>query len=104
MRNALLLLLCSAGLHAAVIRGVVVENSSGKALARAQITLTPLPGTQGGTQTLRSNVYGNFAFDGLPAGAYIVSAQRRGFPTVQYGQKNWRAAGAPVVLAEDQST
>jgi hypothetical protein len=104
MRDSLALLLAAGALHAAVIRGVVVEHSSGKALARTQVTLTPLPGTRGEPQTLRSNIYGNFEFPGLPAGAYIVSAERRGFPPIQYGQKNWRAAGTPVVVAVDQST
>jgi hypothetical protein len=103
MREVALLLLGAAAMHAAVIRGVVVENSSGKALARTPITLTPLPGTNAGTQIQRSTVYGNFEFAGVPAGAYIVSAARRGFPPVQYGQKSWRGAGAPVVVAEDQS-
>jgi hypothetical protein len=53
---------------------------------------------------MRTNTWGTFEFSGLPGGAFIVSAARRGFPPVQYGQKNWRAAGLPVVLAEDQST
>jgi hypothetical protein len=104
VREAALLLLGATAMHAAVIRGVVVENSSGKALARTQITLTPLPGTNhAGTETQRSTVYGNFEFAGVPAGAYIVSAARRGFPPVQYGQKSWRGAGAPVVITDDQS-
>jgi hypothetical protein len=100
----LAILLAAGTLHAAVIRGVVVEHSSGKPLARAQITVAPLPGTQGSTQTLRTNTYGNFECAGLAGGAFIVSAARRGFPPVQYGQKSWRGAGAPLVLAEDQST
>jgi hypothetical protein len=90
--------------QAAVIRGTVVEHSSGKPLARTQVTLAPVPGTPGPTQSMRTNTWGTFEFSGLPGGAYIVSAARRGFPPVQYGQKNWRAAGLPVVLAEDQST
>jgi hypothetical protein len=104
MRNSLVLLLAAGVLHAAVIRGVVVEHSSGKALSRTQVVLAPLPGTPGNSQATRSNTYGNFEFSGLPAGAYLISAARRGFPPVQYGQKNWRAAGTPVILAEDQST
>ena len=104
MRDSLVLLLAASALHAAVIRGVVVEHSSGKPLARAQIVLAPLPGTPGQSQGIRTNTYGNFEFYGLPAGAYLISASRRGFPPVQYGQKNWRAAGTPVVVAEDQSS
>jgi hypothetical protein len=103
MRNSLVLLLAAAAVQAAVIRGVVVENSSGKALARAQIVIAPLPGTPGQNRAIRTNTYGNFEFSGLPAGAYLVNASRRGFPPVQFGQKNWRAAGSPVIVLEDES-
>jgi hypothetical protein len=103
MRDSLLALLAAGTMHAAVIRGVVVEHSTGKPLARSQLVVAPLPGTPGQPRALRSNTYGNFEVDGLPAGGYLISAARRGFPPVQYGQKNWRAAGTPVLLAEDQS-
>jgi hypothetical protein len=98
------LLLAAATLHAAVIRGTVVEHSSGKPLARTLVALAPLPGTLGTPQSVRTNTWGTFEFPPLPAGAYLVSASRRGFPPVQYGQKNWRAAGTPVVLEQEQST
>jgi len=65
--------------------------------------IAPVPGTPGHPRAIRSNSNGNFEVSGLPAGAYLVSAARRGFPPVQYGQKNWRAAGVPVVLAEEQA-
>jgi len=104
MRTSLLCLLAAVALQAAVIRGTVVEHSTGKPLARTQVVLAPVPGTPGPTQSLRTNTWGSFEFTALPAGAYILSASRRGFPPVQYGQKNWRAAGAPIPLAEDQST
>jgi hypothetical protein len=103
MRNSLVLLLAAGALHAAVIRGVVVEHSSGKPLSRTQIVLAPLPGTPGQSRATRTNTYGNFEYSGLPAGAYLISAARRGFPPVQYGQKTWRASGSPVVVAEDES-
>src|SRR5689334_13316927 len=103
MRDSLVLWLAAASMHAAVIRGVVVEHSSGKALARTNIVIAPVPGTPGHPRAIRSNSNGNFEVSGLPAGAYLVSAARRGFPPVQYGQKNWRAAGVPVVLAEEQA-
>ena len=104
MRKSLLLLVAAGALHAAIIRGTVVEHASGKPLARTLVALTPLPGTAGTGQSVRTNTWGTFEFSALPAGAYLISASRRGFPPVHYGQKNWRAAGAPVVLAEDQST
>jgi hypothetical protein len=100
----LVFLLAGGALHAAIIKGSVVENQTGKALARTLISIQPLPGSAGPTGTVRTNTYGTFEFIDLPAGAYLIHASRRGFMTVQYGQKNWRAAGQPVVLDQDQST
>jgi carboxypeptidase family protein len=104
MRRLLLFLVAAGAIQAAIIRGTVVEHASGKPLARTLVVLTPVPGTPGGPQSLRTNTWGTFEFTGLPAGAFLVSASRRGFPPVHYGQKNWRAAGTPIVLAEDQAT
>lgn len=50
---------------------------------------------------VRTNVYGAFEFPPLAAGAYLVSAARRAFAPLQYGQKRWKAAGVPVVLDAD---
>ena len=104
MRKWLLFLLAGGALHAAIIKGSVVENQTGKALARTLVSITPLPGSAGPTATARTNTYGMFEFVDLPGGAYLIHAARRGFMTAQYGQKNWRAAGQPVVLEQDQST
>jgi hypothetical protein len=104
MRKYLLFLLAASAIHAAIIRGTVVEHVSGKPLARTLVVLSPLAPTPGGPQSTRTNTWGAFEFSALPAGAFLISASRRGFPPVHYGQKNWRAAGAPIVLAEDQST
>ncbi len=104
MRKWLVFVLAGGALQAAIIKGTVVENQTGKALARTLITIQPLPGSAGPTGSVRTNTYGMFEFLDLPAGAYLIHASRRGFMTVQYGQKNWRAAGQPVVLEQDQST
>jgi hypothetical protein len=95
--------LTAGALHAAVIRGVVVENQSGKPLLRATVTLKPLSGTAAATQTVRTNTSGVFEFTPVPGGAYLVSAARRNYYSVQYGQKDWRAAGAPVLVDETAS-
>ena len=63
-----------------------------------------MPGSAGPSGSVRTNTYGMFEFLDLPAGAYLITAARRGFMPAQYGQKNWRAAGQPVVLDKDQST
>jgi hypothetical protein len=103
MTRALLLATLSGSLHAAVIRGTVVENFTGKLLSRALVILQPLEGTPGDVRTMRSTRLGGFEFDGLAAGAYLVKASRRGFIPAEYGQKRWNSAGQPVVL-EDSTT
>jgi hypothetical protein len=97
MRIALLLSLCLAA-HAAVIRGVVVEDAGGLPLARSLVVLQPIAGTGAQAQSMRSNHDGQFEFGSLPPGAYLVLASRRGFAPVQYGQKQWRGSGVPLVL------
>jgi hypothetical protein len=88
-------------LCAAVIRGNVVENSTGKPLARAVVTLQPVQGTSGGAQIVRTDGYGAFTFSSLAAGAYVVRVSKVGFLPTEYGQKRWNAAGAPVALTFD---
>jgi len=104
MRKWLVFLLAGGGLQAAIIKGSVVENQTGKSLARTLVSIQPVPGGAGPTGTVRTNSYGMFEFVDLPAAGYLIHAARRGFMPAQYGQKNWRAAGQPVVLDKDQST
>lgn len=104
MRIALLLAVAGFTAHAAVVRGVVVENQTGKPLSRATVTLKPISGTPGGALTTRTNTYGVFDFPPVPGGAYLVSAARRNFGSIQYGQKDWKSAGAPVLMDESSST
>jgi hypothetical protein len=86
---------------AAVLEGTVVENGSGRPLARSSITLYQLRnGSLAQQGAARGDSAGRFAFAGLPAGAYVVAAERPGFAPARYGQK--RAGGStPVVLAAD---
>jgi protocatechuate 3,4-dioxygenase beta subunit len=55
-------------------------------------------------QSVRTDVYGVFEFEPVPGGTYVVTAARRAFMPFEYGQKNWRAAGTPIVLEEAAST
>jgi Carboxypeptidase regulatory-like domain len=87
---------------AAIIRGTVVENQTGHPLARTLVVATPVAGTSGGAKSTRTDLYGGFVFEDLPAGAFLVSAARKGFATVHYGQKQWKSAGLPVILEENQ--
>jgi hypothetical protein len=100
MRRLLLLALAASALPAATIRGVVLENMTGRPLARTRVALAPVPGSPGPTLAVRANLNGSFEFSALPAGEYLVSAAREGFAPVEYGQKEFRSAGQPVVLEE----
>ena len=99
----LLLPVLAASLEAAIVRGVVVENLTGKPLSRAQVTAQPI-GPGGPAVRVRSNLAGSFEIATLHAGAYIVTASRQNFASVQYGQKDFRSAGLPVILEEVSST
>ena len=103
MRKWLLAALAASATHAAVIRGVVVENQTGKPLLRAMVTLKPLPGTTATPQTVRTNTSGVFEFVPVPGGSYLVSAARPNYFTIQYGQKDWKATGAPVEVEQEAS-
>src|SRR5258706_15617703 len=90
---------------AASIQGTVVEHISSRPLARAEVKLTVVGalGTAGGEIQTRTNGMGQFLFSRLGVGAYLLSASRIGFAELHYGQKTWKAAGAPVARAEADS-
>lgn len=103
MRVWFWLVIASSMLQAAAIQGTVSEGQTGRPLARASVTVEPVAGTSGQPQSAHTDPYGAFAFSGLPGGTYVVSASRRGFAPVHYGQKRWKAAGLPVIVREDES-
>jgi hypothetical protein len=104
MRAIPLLLLVAIGLQAAIIRGVVVEHQTGKPLSRTEVTARALAGTRAGLLRTSTNSTGGFEFTNLPPGAYLVTAARKNFATIQYGQKDFRSAGLPIILDEAAST
>ena len=101
MPKWLAIALASSALHAVSLRGTVVENQTGRPLARALVILEPVPGAGGQPASARSNQYGAFEFSGLTGGSYLLSASRAGFASVQYGQKRWKAAGVPVAVEQN---
>ena len=103
MPKWLVLALSAGALHAAVIRGTVVENQMSRPLARALVTLEPVAGTGGEAASTRTNLYGAFEFTGVAAGSYLISASRQGFAPVQYGQRRWKAAGVPVASDSNEA-
>jgi hypothetical protein len=99
----LLASLVPALLGGATIRGTVVENQTGRALARAMVALQPVPGTPGVPRKLRTSRVGGFEFTDVPAGAYLLKATKRGFMPAEHGQKRWNSAGTPLIVKHDDS-
>lgn len=90
--------LCCSAVQAGVIRGVVLDHSTGRPLARARVSLACLPGSGYAGQTVRTTTGGQFVFPSIPAGAYLVESSRSGFATTKYGQRAWNAPGFPVLV------
>src|ERR1019366_3999389 len=102
MHRLLFAALCCAAAHAAVIRGVVLDRSTGRPLARSLVTLRPVEGVGGKPQSVRADRTGQFAFS-VSAGMYLLRASRDGFAPFQYGQKEWKSAGKPMSVEQDGS-
>jgi len=66
------------------ISGTVVNASNDQPLANAYVTITPVQGSA--ARTVMSGADGAFRFDGVRAGKYQLSAERRGFASQQYQQ------------------
>ena len=103
MRRYLILILVAVCLKAADIKGTVVENQTGHPVARVAVSLEPVTGGSNLRRSGRTNINGFFEFPNLPAGAYLLTAARVGFATIQYGQKQWKSAGMPVIVGENDS-
>jgi len=102
MRRLLVAAICCYAAQAAVIRGVVLDRSTGRPLARALVALRPVEGVGGAPQSVRANRGGQFTFS-VSAGMYLLRASRNGFAPFQYGQKNWKSAGRPMAVEQDGS-
>jgi hypothetical protein len=87
---------------AAVLRGIVVENRTGRPLSRTQVFLEPVQGTSTDEKFhTTTDGTGHFVFPNLTAGSFQVVARREHFVPARYGQRGWELPGTPVVLAAD---
>lgn len=90
--------------QAAVVRGIVLDFESGRALARTAVTLTPAQNTSGlQAQAIRTESNGSFTFIAAP-GVYLLTLKRDGFADYRYGAKCLTCPGAPVYLKGDEKT
>src|SRR2546429_597892 len=98
-----LLAFCAAPLQAAVVRGLVVDNYSGRPLARTLVRLKSIEGYTPTTLAFRPDRWGVFPSPPVATGAYLLTAARPGFAPMQFGQKAWNAPGTPIFLQPDAS-
>jgi hypothetical protein len=102
MRGALgFFVLAVASAQTARIDGRLVNGVTGEAVSGASVHLR-LGGYRGGIYNLVSDSEGLFAFVGLAPGSYIVSADRAGFLSANYGVK-FLPAGEPIRLTAGES-
>ena len=92
-----------ATLQAADITGRAVNSVTGAAVARAALSIAPLPGSPGTTSFATTEADGTFRMTGLAAGAYRLRTERNGFLTTHYGGLVPEEPGAVLYLNEGQS-
>ena len=86
------------------LKGIVLEQATGRPLARALVSLetSGASGSRASSAGVSTDRTGQFSFPNLPSGSYFVSAQRRGFARAKYGQKRRLGPGRPVRIEGDQ--
>ncbi len=104
MLRLVVLLAAAVSAHAGVIKGVVLEQASGRALARTIVRLDPVPdakGPKGQPLTTRAGRAGQFTFPPIAPGLYILAAIRDGYFTTAYGQRLPTGRGTPIEVTAD---
>lgn len=85
---------------------------SGQVVAPASLAPSPLPGAKvtlrrlqsdAAPQTVVAGQDGTFELDGVPAGRYVLSADKGGYVPMAYGALRYGEAGVTVVVAPGQS-
>jgi hypothetical protein len=79
------------------ISGVVVNSVTGRPLAQAHVDVAPDDGSSKEIEAI-TGVDGGFSFDGLPAGSWTLSADRKGYQRQIYGQRSPLVTGAISVV------
>ncbi len=96
MHRVFVLLAVAAGVQAGTIQGVVIEQASGRPLARTVVRLDPLPQSGGKQLTTRAGRSGQFAFPAIAPGFYLLVAVRGGYFPAAYGQRLPIGRGTPI--------
>ncbi len=95
---------CAPPARAATLSGLVVENATGRPLARTTVILQARRTATPVSRLRRlTGPGGEFQFTGLPGGIYFLRAERKGFASYEYGQKGYGEPGTPIILEQDGS-
>lgn len=84
---------------ASVSGTLVTDEATPHPVRRATMTLGGVPGY--GRVTVTGNA-GHFAFAGLPAGRFTLTATRPGYVTVSYGARRPGRPGVPIAVGDGQ--
>ncbi len=89
------------------IEGQVMNLKAGSPLKKASVQLVTMNAGGRGQGAVRkvaeTDEQGRFAFTGLDAGKYQLSAERQGFLRQNYGARKYSGGGTPVLVAEGQN-
>jgi uncharacterized protein (DUF2141 family) len=84
----------------ASVSGAIVVLGTGAPARRARVMLNAAEGA--GSRTAMTDENGHFAFTGLAAGRYSLSASKTGHVGVTYGQTRPGRPGTPIQLADGE--
>ena len=91
--------------QAGLVQGVVLEHVSGRPLARTMVQLQPVAkaGSVPQALSLRCQNGGQFTFEHVPNGLYLIVATRNNYFPAAYGQRRPSGQGTPVEVTEDST-
>jgi hypothetical protein len=104
--RVLILLAGAASVQAGTIQGVVLEQASGRPLARTVVRLDVVPapgGSRGPSLTTRAARSGQFVFPAVAPGIFLLSAVRDGYFPAAYGQRIPIGRGTPIQVTADSN-
>ena len=90
---------------ATLVAGQVIDATSGRPVSESVVTLSAPTGGGPSTAAQRkvlTDGSGRFAFQGLPAGRYSITATRPGYLTGVLGKLAPRGGGAPLQLSDGE--
>ncbi|MDQ6760120.1 MAG: carboxypeptidase-like regulatory domain-containing protein [Acidobacteriota bacterium] len=106
MHHAVIWLAAAVCACAGTVQGVVLEQASGRVLARSNLRLEPVPKSgENKTSPLatRAGRTGQFTFQNVAAGFYVLSASRDGYFIAAYGQRLPIGRGIPIEVTADSN-